>query len=83
MLDMVAEPMARKTAKPAASPEPAAEPEEKTRKPMILQVRGGEDFKAWYDELAEHDGLSPTALFDRAIRQYAKLVEFKKPAPPR
>jgi len=81
MPEMTVEPMAKKTAKTKVDPSPVAD--EKARKPMILQVRGSDEFKQWYDELAEHDGLSPTALFDRAIRQYAKLVEFKKPAPPR
>ena len=57
-------------------PEPA-------RKPMVLQVRGSDAFKAWFEELARFDGLTPTALFDRAIRQYAKDVGFKKDAPMR
>jgi hypothetical protein len=78
---LMAEDMAKRGEKPKAKPEP--EPEEKGRKPMILQIRGSDEFKAWYDELAAHDGLTGTALFDRSIRQYAKLVGFTKPAPQR
>lgn len=62
-------------------PDPIPEPEEKARKPMVLQVRGSEDFKTWFDELARFDGLTPTALFDRAVRRYAKEVGFTKEAP--
>lgn len=74
MLDTVVEPVARKTAK-------KAEADDKSRKPMVLQVRGSDEFKAWYQELARFDGLTDTALFDRAIRQYAKMVGFVKDAP--
>lgn len=81
MLTTMVEPVGRK--KEPLKPEPAPEAEEKARKPMILQVRGSDEFKEWYRELAEFDGLTDTALFDRSIRQYAKTVGFKKPAPPR
>lgn len=74
MLDTMVETVARKTAK-------KAEAEEKSRKPMVLQVRGSDEFKEWYQELARFDGLTDTALFDRAIRQYAKMVGFTKEAP--
>lgn len=76
MIDSVVEPMAKKIAK-------KVEAEEKARKPMILQVRGSEEFKQWYEEVARFDGLSPTAFFDRAIRRYAKEIGFTKEAPQR
>lgn len=79
MLDLMAEPDVAKKNAPKGKPEPEAE--EKSRKPMILQVRGSDEFKEWYQELARFDGLTDTALFDRAIRQYAKLVGFSKDAP--
>lgn len=71
--------VAKKGQKPKSKPEPV--PDDKSRKPMILQVRGSEEFKAWYDELSRFDGLTPTALFDRAVRRYAKEVGFTKEAP--
>lgn len=81
MPETLVEPMARK--KEAPKPEQTPEPEEKARKPMILQVRGSDEFKTWYEEFARFDGLTPTALFDRAIRRYAKEVGFTKEAPQR
>jgi hypothetical protein len=70
-----------KARKPAGKSEPA--PDDKARKPMVLQVRGSEEFKAWFEELARFDGLTPTALFDRAVRRYAKEVGFTKESPMR
>jgi hypothetical protein len=61
----------------------AIEPMEDHRKPLIIQVRGSRAYKEWYEELARFDGLSPTALFDRAIRRYAKEIGFLKEAPQR
>lgn len=52
-------------------------------KPMILQVRGSEEFKVWFEELARFDGLTPTGVFDRAVRKYAKEVGFIKEPPKR
>lgn len=52
-------------------------------KPMIVQVRGSHEFKAWAEELARFDGLSLTSLFDRSIRLYAKAVGFNEPPPKR
>jgi hypothetical protein len=69
--------------RPSPKAEPTPEPDEKTRKPMILQVRGSEEFKAWFEHLARFDGLTPTALFDRSVRRYAKEVGFTEEAPPR
>lgn len=78
---VMVEDVAKKRSEPA--PDPAPEPEEKSRKPMVLQVRGSVEFKRWYEEFARFDGLTPTALFDRAIRRYAKEVGFTKEAPAR
>jgi hypothetical protein len=78
---MVVDDVAKKRSQPV--PEPVPEPIEPARKPMVLQVRGSEGFKAWFEELARFDGLTPTALFDRAVRRYAKEVGFLKEAPQR
>jgi hypothetical protein len=78
---LVNDDVAKKSEKPKGKAHPEAD--EKARKPMILQVRGSEGFKEWYEELARFDGLSPTALFDRAIRRYAKEIGFLKEAPQR
>jgi hypothetical protein len=70
-------------AKKGEKPKPKAEADEKARKPMILQVRGSDEFKVWFEELARFDGLTPTAVFDRAVRRYAKEVGFTKEPPMR
>lgn len=66
---MATEPMAAKKSskpgKPAAEPKPA-------RKPMIVQIRGSEEYKAWVDAMAESEGFSVAMLFDRAVRVWAK-----------
>lgn len=71
--------VAKKVGRPKGEPKESAE--DRSRKPMILQIRGSEEFKRWFDELARFDGLTPTALFDRSVRRYAKEVGFSKEAP--
>jgi hypothetical protein len=79
----MAQTMVEDVAKRGEKPKPKAKPaaEEKARKPMVLQVRGSDDFKAWFEELARFDGLTPTGVFDRAVRRYAKEVGFLKDPP--
>lgn len=52
-------------------------------KPMVLQVRGSDEFKAWFDELARFDGLSSASLFSRAMKMYAREIGFSREAPSR
>lgn len=53
------------------------------RKPMVVQIRGSAEYKAWAERLARFDGLSLSALYDRAARKYAMEIGFKDEAPPR
>jgi hypothetical protein len=64
MPDLMDSPVAKKKPKPA--PEPTG------RKPTIVQIRGGEAFKAWVEGLAGRDMDTVAKLFERAVRRYAK-----------
>jgi hypothetical protein len=66
-------------AKPPAGPDP----EVPARKPMIVQVRGSEEYKAWAEKLARHDSLPLSAVVDRALRLYAKEIGFTEDPPKR
>jgi len=69
--------VARKQSKPA--PQPAPE----NRKPLVIQVRGSEAWKAWVDKVAEADGRPLAALVERALIAYAKTVGVDDPMPKR
>lgn len=73
MSDLMEPPVAKKK----AAPEPAPEPEPSGRKPTIVQIRGGEEFKAWVEELADRDTDTVAKLFERAVRRYAKETGFR------
>jgi hypothetical protein len=50
---------------------------------MVVQIRGSAEYKAWADRLAAFDGLTLAALYDRAVRQYARTIGFDETAPNR
>ena len=68
-------PMAKKQSKTAKSPD--------NRKPLVIQVRGSEAWKAWVDKVAEADGRPLAALVERALIAYAKTVGVDDPMPKR
>jgi hypothetical protein len=51
--------------------------------PMIVQVRGSQEFKTWTEELAEFDSRSLASLVERSLKHYALSIGFKKDAPKR
>ena len=69
-------PMAKKTGRT-----PPPEPEPVGRKPMIVQMRGSEEWKRWAEGLADREGDTLAKLFERAIRKWAKETGY--PDPPR
>jgi hypothetical protein len=75
MAPTVAEPMAKKKAPRRTEPESAG------RKPMIVQIRGSEEYKAWAEAIAEKEGFTVAMLFERALRKFAK--EGGHPDPPK
>lgn len=68
-------------AKKASKP-PGSEPDDAGRKPMVVQVRGSQNWKAWVDRLAAFDGIPLAMMVDRAFRVYAKHIGFEE-APPK
>lgn len=66
-----------------ARPKPQPQRPDPERKPMVVQIRGSAEYKAWADRLAAFDGLTLAALYDRAVRQYARTIGFDETAPNR
>ena len=76
----VIDPMAKdrqKTDKSAPKAKPA------NRKAMVVQVRGSEEYKAWFEEVADLDKTTLADLVDRAVRAYAKGLGMKREQPKR
>lgn len=76
MLTMEIPVMARKKAE-------VVKPATDKRKPIVAQFRGNEEFGEWIRGLAASEGLPLSSLFDRAVRQYAKSVNYEPPPPTR
>lgn len=68
--------MAKRSAKTSRQPDPE-------RKPMVVQIRGSAEYKAWAERVAIFDGSTLAALYDRAVRQYAKSIGFPDGPPVR
>lgn len=60
-------------------PEPTPEPEKTPRKPMVVQVRGSEEWKDWAERLADHERDTLTKLVERALGKWAKEIGFEPP----
>lgn len=58
-------------------------PEDKGRKPMIAQLRGSEEFKAWVERIADIDRSPIAVLIEKALIHYAKSLGANDPAPRR
>ena len=70
--------VAKKKSKPGPKPDPS-----KVRS-AVLMVRGMPAWKAWVEELADHDRAGSIGdLLDRALVSYAREINFPKPAPKR
>jgi hypothetical protein len=49
------------------------------RKPMVVQIRGSAEWKAWAEGLAEKDGDTLAKLVERALRKWAKDAGYPDP----
>ena len=58
-------------------------PDEWKRKPIVIQLRGTEEFKAWAERLADADRTTVADVTDRALALYAKHIGFAEPPPRR
>jgi hypothetical protein len=50
-----------------------------TRKPMVVQMRGSEEWKAWIEGLAEKEGFTVAMLLERTARKWAKEIGYPDP----
>lgn len=50
-------------------------------KPIVVQIRGSAEYKAWVERVADLDGSTVCGVFDRALRLFAKQNGY--PPPPR
>jgi hypothetical protein len=73
MIAMQVEPMGKKKSK--------APPKGTTRKPMVVQIRGSEEWKRWAEMIAEKEGDTLSKLFERSLRKFAREAGY--PDPPR
>jgi hypothetical protein len=69
----------KKPPKPTPAPEPEPKPKAAGQKPMIVQIRGSQEYKEWVEEIAGKDGFSVSMAFDRAMRMYAKANGHREP----
>jgi hypothetical protein len=65
------------------TPKPTPGPEEWTKKPLILNLRGSEEFKTWIQGLATFDRQSVSGLVERALVHYGRAIGYKPEAPER
>lgn len=64
-------------------PEPQSEPDERERKPLAIQVRGGIEWKRWVEKLSTYDERPVAMLVERALREYAEKIGFPETPPKR
>ncbi len=68
--------------KPEDRPAPKG-PETWAKKPLIVNLRGSEEFKAWLQGLAAFDRQSVSGLVERSLVAYGRAIGFSKEAPER
>jgi hypothetical protein len=61
----------------------AVEAMEGHAKPIVFQMRGSPEYKAWLEDVARFDGLPVASLFARSLVRYAKSIGFTEPPPER
>ena len=67
----------------ASTPKATGGPEEWKKKPLIVNLRGSEDFKVWIQDLATYDRQSVSGLVERALVHYGRAIGFKVEPPER
>lgn len=53
------------------------------KKPIIMAMRGSQEYKAWLERLAEFDRSSVAEMTERAQARYAREIGFEEPPPKR
>lgn len=77
-----AQTVAKKKA-PASKQGKSRGPETWSKKPLIVNLRGSDEFKAWLQGLAAYDRQSVSGLVERALVHYGRSIGFDKQAPER
>lgn len=77
MSSIVVQPMAKSKTKPK---DPRDDWE---RKPLVLQVRGSPEWKAWLDRAAKFSRMSVSVFIDQAAARAAREAGFDEPPPER
>ena len=49
------------------------------RKPMVVQIRGSKEWKAWIEGMAEKEGDTVAKFIERMARKYAKEIGYPDP----
>jgi hypothetical protein len=80
--ELADEPVSTKKPK-SDKPAPPAEPTPPNRKPLVVQVRGTDAYRAWVERLAKHEYEDIAGLVEQALRAYAKAKGFDEPQPER
>lgn len=44
------------------------------RKPLIIQIRGSNEWREWAEEVAAADSRSVSSMVEQAVKHYAKIV---------
>lgn len=65
------------------TPKPADGRESWNRKPLIANFRGSAEFKAWLAGLAAFDRQTLAGVVERALVNYARLINYPEPPPKR
>lgn len=73
--------MAKKSTKPKR--ETGSRHDDAERQPMIVQMRGSAEFKAWINEVAEFDRNTVAKFMERAAIHFAKHIGFTGEPPKR
>lgn len=56
---------------------------DRPKKPVVAQLRGEPDFKAWLERAAARDRNSVSKFVERAVIAYARSIGFEEEAPER
>jgi hypothetical protein len=65
------------------TPKPTPGTEEWKKKPLIVNLRGSEEFKEWIQGLAAFDRQSVSGVVERALVRYGRAIGFKTEPPER
>jgi hypothetical protein len=69
--------------KKAVRPKPGAAKPQSERKAIAVVIKGGPDWKAWLEGLADYCRTDVAKVIDKALTEYAKSEGYNQEAPRR